>query len=125
MRSRALVEPWTISIAVGALFFVVPDSGLELAYALSILAASVAAFMPAVRHYGLPRGWRPHPVRMFRLAMRNLPLAGADAIEWGTRKLDLAILAQFASPAQVGVYFAVQQVASRVALTRLLEKLAL
>ena len=112
VRSRALVEPWTISIAVGALFFVVPDSGLELAYALSILAASVAAFMPAVRHYGLPRGWRPHPVRMFRLAMRNLPLAGADAIEWGTRKLDLAILAQFATPAQVGVYFAVQQVAT-------------
>ena len=40
------------------------------------------------------------------------PDLGADAIEWGTRKLDLAILAQFASPAQVGVYFAVQQVAT-------------
>ena len=112
VRSRALAEPWTISIAVGALFFVVPDSGLELAYVLSVLAAAVAAFMPAIRHYGMPRGWSPHPVRMFRLAMRNLPLAGADAIEWGTRKLDLAILAQFASPSQVGVYFAVQQVAT-------------
>ncbi|WP_425341746.1 lipopolysaccharide biosynthesis protein [Citromicrobium bathyomarinum] len=112
VRSRALAEPWTISIAVGALFFVVPDSGLELAYVLSVLAAAVVAFMPAIRHYGMPEGWSPHPVRMFRLAMRNLPLAGADAIEWGTRKLDLAILAQFASPSQVGVYFAVQQVAT-------------
>jgi len=112
VRSRALTEPWTISIAVGALFFVVPDSGLELAYVLSIIAAAVVAFMPVIRHYGMPTGWSPHPVRMFRLAMRNLPLAGADAIEWGTRKLDLAILAQFATPAQVGVYFAVQQVAT-------------
>ena len=112
VRSRAIVEPWAISIAAGALFFVVPDSGLELAYVVSIIAASVAAFMPAIHHYGLPRGWLPHPARVFRLAVRNLPLAGADAIEWGTRKLDLAILAQFASPAQVGVYFAVQQVAT-------------
>ncbi len=112
VRSRALAEPWTISIAVGTLYFVVPDSGLELAYVLSIIAAAVVAFMPVLRHYGMPTGWAPHPVRMFRLAMRNLPLAGADAIEWGTRKLDLAILAQFATPAQVGVYFAVQQVAT-------------
>ncbi len=112
VRSRAVVEPWAISIAAGALFFVVPESGLELAYIVSIIAASVAAFMPVVRHYGVPHGWSPHPGRVFRLAMRNLPLAGADAIEWGTRKLDLAILAQFASPSQVGVYYAVQQVAT-------------
>lgn len=112
VRSRAVVEPWAISIAAGALFFVVPDSGLEVAYVISILAASIAAFLPVIRHYGLPHGWTPHPVRVFQLAMRNLPLAGADAIEWGTRKLDLAILAQFASPSQVGVYYAVQQVAT-------------
>tara|TARA_B100000678_G_scaffold22750_1_gene17379 strand:+ start:538 stop:2061 length:1524 start_codon:yes stop_codon:yes gene_type:complete len=112
VRSRAVVEPWTISIAAGALALVVKDSGLELAYVISILAASVAAFMPVIRHYGLPHGWSPHPARVFRLAMRNLPLAGADAIEWGTRKLDLFILAQFATPAQVGVYYAVQQVAT-------------
>lgn len=112
VRSRAVVEPWALSIAAGALFFVVPDSGLELAYIISIVAASLAAFMPVVRHYGVPRGWSPHPIRVFNLAMRNLPLAGADAIEWGTRKLDLAILAQFATPSQVGVYYAVQQVAT-------------
>lgn len=112
VRSRALVEPWVISIAAGGFVLVVKDSGLELAYVVSIFAASIAAFLPAIRHYGLPHGWTPHPVRVFRLAMRNLPLAGADAIEWGTRKLDLAILAQFASPAQVGVYYAVQQVAT-------------
>ncbi len=112
VRSRAVVEPWAISIAAGALFFVIPESGLEVAYAISIIAASVAAFMPVIRHYGLPRHWMPHPARVFRLAVRNLPLAGADAIEWGTRKLDLAILAQFATPSQVGVYYAVQQVAT-------------
>ncbi len=112
VRSRAVVEPWVLSIATGALFFVVPDSGLEIAYVISIVAASFAAIMPAIRHYGMPHEWTPHPVRVFRLAMRNLPLAGADAIEWGTRKLDLAILAQFATPAQVGVYYAVQQVAT-------------
>ena len=33
-------------------------------------------------------------------------------MEWGTRKMDLAILAQFASPGAVGVYYVAQQVAS-------------
>lgn len=112
VKARALVEPWAISIAAGALFFVVPDDGLELAYIISIFAACVAALIPAIRHYGLPRGWLPHPGRTLRLGWVSLPLAGADAVEWGTRRLDIAILAQFASPGAIGVYYVAQQVAS-------------
>jgi O-antigen/teichoic acid export membrane protein len=44
--------------------------------------------------------------------VRGLPLAGADAIEWGTRRLDIFILGLFAAPAAVGVYYVAQQVAS-------------
>ncbi|MBU0557224.1 MAG: oligosaccharide flippase family protein [Alphaproteobacteria bacterium] len=112
VRARAIVEPWTISIAALAFYFYSPRDGLILAYVASMAAAMVAAFWPLLGHYGAPRGWRPHPGRIWKLAVRNLPLAGADAIEWGTRRLDLAILGLFASPAIVGIYYVAQQVAS-------------
>jgi len=47
-----------------------------------------------------------------RLMMRTAPLATADTIEWGTRRLDIFILGLFASPAVVGIYYVAQQVAS-------------
>ena len=112
VRARAVVEPWTLSIAAGALFWVVPADGLAIAYMLSIFGATTTALIPLVRSYGLPRAWRPDVFGLGRLTLANLPLAGADAVEWGTRKLDIAILAQFAPPAAVGVYYVAQQVAT-------------
>ena len=49
---------------------------------------------------------------LYAIARRNLPLAAADAAEWGSRRLDLAILGLFASPAVVGIYYVAQQIAS-------------
>jgi len=46
------------------------------------------------------------------VARRNIPLAAADAIEWGSRRLDIAMLGLFFSPAIVGIYYVAQQVAS-------------
>lgn len=112
VRARSLIEPWTISIAAFALFFYSARDGLILSYVASMLAALVAAIVPLLRHFGLPRGWSPNPSRLAEMAMRYLPLAAADAIEWGTRRLDLAILGLFASPAVVGIYYVAQQVAS-------------
>lgn len=112
VRARAIVEPWTISIAAGALFFYSARDGLILSYVASIMAAMLAALWPLWRSYGSPRGWRPRPAELYGLARRNLPLAAADAIEWGSRRLDLAILGLFASPAVVGIYYVAQQVAS-------------
>ncbi len=112
VRARAIVEPWTISIAAGALFFYSARDGLILSYVASILAAMLTALWPLWRSYGTPQGWRPRPVELYRLARRNLPLAAADAAEWGSRRLDLAILGLFASPAVVGIYYVAQQVAS-------------
>jgi O-antigen/teichoic acid export membrane protein len=112
VRARAVVEPWTISIAAGALFFYSARDGLILSYVASMIAAMLTALWPLWRSYGLPRGWRPRPVELYRLARRNLPLAAADAAEWGSRRLDLAILGLFASPAVVGIYYIAQQVAS-------------
>jgi O-antigen/teichoic acid export membrane protein len=112
VRARAVVEPWTISIAAGLLVFYSTRDGLILSYVASVMAAMLAALWPLWRSYGLPWGWRPRPVELYQLARRNLPLAAADAAEWGSRRLDLFILGLFASPVIVGIYYVAQQVAS-------------
>ena len=112
VRARALVEPWTLSILAGVLWFVVPESGMIIAYIASVFAAAVTALWPVYKTYGLPRAWQPHPLKLARLALGNLPLAVADAVEWGTRRLDLAILGIFAGPKAVGIYYVAQQIAS-------------
>ena len=112
VRARAVVEPWALSIAAGVLHFVYPAAGLSLAYLISVGAASAVALVALGKSYGLPRQWVPHPGRLLRLASRNLPLAGADAVEWGTRKLDVFILRFFVGEAALGIYYFAQQFAS-------------
>jgi O-antigen/teichoic acid export membrane protein len=112
VRSRAVVEPWTLSLVAGSLFFMLPAAGLSLAFVASIIAAALVALWPLYKSYGLPKEWNPHPLRIARLAWLSLPLAVADAVEWGTRKLDIFILRFFAGDAAVGIYWAAQQVAS-------------
>ena len=112
VRARAVIEPWTLSIMAAAMIFVAPASGLSIAYIVSIYAAALAALWPFLREYGLPRDWRPSFAALGRLTLRSLPIAGADAIEWGTRRIDVLILGFFAAPATVGIYYVAQQVAS-------------
>jgi len=112
VTARAVIEPWTISIAAWALYYVSARDGLILAYVLSMVAALTASLVPFIRSYGLPRGWTPRVATMFALARRNAPLAGADAIEWGTRNVDRFILGLMFAPSIVGIYYMAQQVAS-------------
>jgi O-antigen/teichoic acid export membrane protein len=112
VRARAVVEPWTLSIMAGAMIFIAPENGLSIAYILSIFAAALAALIPFLKTYGRPIGWRPTLNSMGRLTLRSLPLAAADAIEWGTRRVDILVLGFFAAPSAVGVYYVAQQVAS-------------
>ena len=112
VRARSIVEPWTQTLAAVAFLFILPEAGLALSFILAKLAALAVSLWPLLRMYGLPRGWHPHPMRIGRLAVQSMPLAGADLVEWGTRKLDIALLGIFTSPAAVGVYYAAQQVAS-------------
>jgi O-antigen/teichoic acid export membrane protein len=49
---------------------------------------------------------------MWQLTRANMPLAVADAVEWGTRKLDVFILRFFVGEASLGVYYFAQQFAS-------------
>ena len=112
VRTRAIVEPWAISIGAFAFSYFSLRDGLLFAYGLSIAAGLVTAFWPFLKSYGLPWGWRPSPRRLIALGRQNLPLAAADATEWGSRRIDLAILGLFASPATVGIYYVAQQVAS-------------
>ncbi|MFC4193345.1 lipopolysaccharide biosynthesis protein [Novosphingobium lubricantis] len=112
VRARSVVEPWTISIAAGVFFLIWPASGLSMAYLASVWAATAVALFSLVRSYGLPRAWKPHPVLLWQIAVRNMPLAGADAVEWGTRKLDVFILRFFVGEAPLGIYYFAQQFAS-------------
>jgi O-antigen/teichoic acid export membrane protein len=112
VTARAIVEPWTISIAAFVLYYASARDGLILSYVLATLATLIAALVPFLKSYGLPRGWVPHPTPMFALARRNMPLAGADTIEWATRNVDRFILGLLFGPAVVGVYYMAQQVAS-------------
>lgn len=112
VRARAVVEPWTLSITAGLAYFVYPEGGLALAYIASVGAATGVALVALVRAYGLPRRWRPRPLPLLRLAVQNMPLAGADAVEWGTRKIDVFILRFFIGEAPLGIYYFAQQFAS-------------
>ncbi len=112
VRARAVVEPWTISIAAFAWSFISIRDGLIIAYVLSMVGALVASIVPFLKSYGLPRDWSPAPAALWRMTRRNLPVACADAVEWGSRRVDLAILGLFASPAVVGIYYVAQNVAS-------------
>jgi O-antigen/teichoic acid export membrane protein len=112
VTARSLIEPWAISIAAFGFAFYSLRDGLILSYAISAVAALAASIWPLLREYGPPRGWSPEPSQILRMMKRNLPLAGADAIEWGSRRLDIALLGLFFSPAIVGIYYVAQQVAS-------------
>ncbi|PKB14431.1 O-antigen/teichoic acid export membrane protein [Novosphingobium kunmingense] len=112
VRSRALVEPWTLSILSGILFFVDRESGMLIAYNLSVMAAAITALWPMFKTYGLPHQWKPKPLEIGQLALVNLPLAAADAVEWGTRRFDIYLLGFFAGDKAVGVYYVAQQIAS-------------
>jgi O-antigen/teichoic acid export membrane protein len=112
VRSRSLVEPWAQVLAALGFYWLMPEGGLIMSYILAKFAAMLVAFWPLVRSIGVPRGWVPHPLRMGRLALLSAPLAGADLVEWGSRRLDIAILGFLTSNTAVGVYFAAQQVAS-------------
>ncbi len=114
VRARAIVEPWTISIMVGVFFFIpaTKDAGLALAFIASIYAAFFTALWSFLRTYGLPVGWKPSWRYMVDMTTRALPLVGADAVEWSTRRIDIFILGLFASPAAVAFYYMAQQIAS-------------
>ncbi len=112
VRARAIIEPWTISIVAFGLAWTLPRDGLLVAYAASMVMALIASIIPFLRSYGLPKGWTPRGTELYALARHNTPLALADAIEWGSRRIDILILGLFVSPATVGIYWVAQQVAS-------------
>ena len=112
VTARAIVEPWTISAGAWIFSFISLHDGLILSYMCSMAAALIASLIPFFRSYGLPHGWTPHAGRLFALARRNAPLAGADVIEWGTRNVDRFILGVMFAPTIVGIYYMAQQVAS-------------
>ena len=112
VRARSIIEPWTISIAALAWAWISTRDGLIIAYVLSMVAALGASIWPFFRSYGWPRDWKPDPGALWKMARRNIPVAAADAVEWGSRRIDIAVLGLFFSPAVVGIYYVAQNVAS-------------
>ena len=114
VRARAVVEPWTKSILVGAFFFIpaLSGGGLALSFLGAIYAALFTAAWAFLRSYGLPKGWRPRPRYLAKMTARALPLIGADVIERGTRLLDVFLLGQFTSAGTVGIYWFAKEIVS-------------
>jgi len=117
VRARAIVEPITISAAALVWAYISTRDGLIIAYVLSMVAALIASIIPFLKNYGIARGWRPHPATLWAMARRNVPVAAADAVEWGSRRIDLAVLGLLvphtpAGQAVVGIYYVAQNVAS-------------
>jgi hypothetical protein len=111
VRARAIVEPWTISIMAGAMAFVAPQSGLSIAYLVSIYAALATAAWPFLRTYGS----RAAGARTAAHGPADRARAAACRSRrdrMGHPRLDLFILGLFAAPSAVGVYYVAQQVAS-------------
>ena len=116
VRARSVIEPWTLTlVAVPAFYLAGQADGLLVAYVASLLAAVTASLVPCARAFGLPRRWRPSIARLVALARANVPLAGADIAEWGSRRLDFFLLGRFASPEVTGIYFVAQNIASLAA----------
>ncbi len=112
VRARSIVEPWTISIVAFVWSYISLDDGLIISYVFSMVAALIAALIPLIRCYGLPHGWKPDLGLAWGTAVRNVPLAAADAVEWASRRIDLAVLGAFMPAAFVGIYYVAQQVAT-------------
>jgi O-antigen/teichoic acid export membrane protein len=112
VRARAIVEPVTISAAALIWSWISLRDGLIIAYVLSMVAALGASIIPFVKSYGIASGWRPDPSTLWKMARRNIPVAAADAVEWGSRRIDIAVLGLFFSPKVVGIYYVAQNVAS-------------
>lgn len=112
VTARAIVEPWTISAAAWIFSFFTVRDGLVLSYVASMVAALIASIVPFVRNYGLPRGWSPRVRELYAMIRANVPLAGADALEWAARNVDRFLLGLFFGPRIVGIYYMAQQVAT-------------
>src|SRR5690348_754215 len=112
VRARSIVQPWTITIVAFAWSYVSLEDGLIVAYVFSMVAALIAALIPLLKCYGLPRGWSPDLPTAWMTAWRNVPVAAADDVEWASRRIDLAVLGAFLPAAYVGIYYAAQQVAT-------------
>lgn len=113
VRARSVIEPWVLTlVATGLAFTPLKPEGLLVAYMASMVTASIASVVPALRTFGWPAGWRPSAGRIGRMGRRNLPLAGADIAEWATRRLDIFVLGRFAPAEVVGIYYVAQQVAT-------------
>jgi O-antigen/teichoic acid export membrane protein len=116
VRARSVVQPWTITIGAFALSFVPVmvsrGDGLIIAYVFSTVATLIAALIPLVRCYGLPKGWTPDLALAWGTAVRNVPVTAADAVEWASRRIDLAVLGAFMPASFVGIYYVAQQVAT-------------
>jgi O-antigen/teichoic acid export membrane protein len=112
VRARSIVQPWVISIVAFGWSYISLRDGLIVSYVFSMVAALIAALIPLVRCYGIPHGWKPDLATAWWTACRNIPVAAADAVEWASRRVDLAVLGAFLPAAYVGIYYVAQQVAT-------------
>jgi hypothetical protein len=86
--------------------------GLIIAYVLSMVRRwSRRSFRCSAVMEDRTPGSRTSALR-WSTAVRNVPVAAADVVEWASRRIDLAVLGAFLPASFVGIYYAAQQVAT-------------
>jgi len=119
--ARSLVEPWTLALAAVALYFLdIRESGLLLAYSISLMAAfgfSLFAFAQVYDWKKLLKS-RVEFGLVKKMFFFSGPTALVDAIGVAFRRADIIVLSLFTPDAVVGIYYGVQNLATIIQKTR-------
>lgn len=113
--ARCIAEPWTL-VAAALLFHALglTESGLPLAYGLSVIMAAGVAFWALGRTFGARAmlRWRPRLASLPGMFVTSLPVGMSEIGVMLLRRLDIILLSLFVDQRGVGLYYMAQQVST-------------
>lgn len=113
--ARCIMEPWSL-LAAALLFHALGlrESGLPLAYALSVLMAAAVGLWGLGRTFGMRGmlGWRPEIATLPGMFLASLPVGMSDIGVILLRRLDIILLSLFVDTRVTGLYYMAQQVST-------------
>lgn len=121
VASRSIAEPWVLSLLALALYFTHhTDIGLFVAYFAGLAAAAAVAVFGFSKCFDVPAIVRAGPslTSIRKIVAFSSPTAVVDVIALTFRRIDIFFLWHFTSDGVVGIYHAVQHIASHVQKTR-------
>lgn len=113
--ARAIAEPWGFLILAAVLFLTgATRDGLIISYVGSLFCASFISAAGLLKTYGLGSLIRSGPRASGAISTlrRSAPAGVTDVGVMALRRIDLIILGFFVGPAEVGLYYMAQQLAT-------------